>query len=315
MIQLSKKAWASKAIIFSVSMLLAGMSYGQTTDATNEEGTTKVKSLSKTPIKKVKKKQGSAIENNPTLANLNGGGSGWRLQGTLTHTPRLREDQEDTTDILLRADYNINKKHTIRVQQFFTKFYDKFSSEDEFKPFDTTVAHFYRLSWRPLGMGLQWRNQISLPISNESNRDDLFTVYRTSMIMSKAFLGGKLLAFGVPYGRYFFYEYKTSQSGRLLPRAQGGLSLGALYFATPKLSFYGGGDYRYDTVYTVDGDSQIPQGTYRFDLDMSYQWTTHLTTSLSYAQGRASFIQDGRYELALFDDQASRVTFGLTYIY
>lgn len=269
----------------------------------------------KTQTTKKKSKKLTAQEANPTLANLTGGGSGWRLQGTMTHTPRLRNDQEDTTSFLFRADYNINKKHTIRFQQFFTKFYGKYSSENEFKPFDTTVAHFYRLGWKPFGTRLQWRNQLSLPVSNESSRDNLYTVYRTSVIASKSFLGGKLLAFAVPYARYFFYEYKTSASGRLLPRFQAGQSLGALYFATPKLSFYGGGDYRLDTVYTVDGDNQIPRGTYRFDLDMSYQLTGNLTSSLSYSQGRASYIQDGRYELVLFDDQESRINLGLTYIY
>ena len=265
--------------------------------------------------KTLSKKKGSAQENNPTLANLAGGGSGWRLQGTLSHIPRLRRDQEDLTNLLFRADYRINKKHSIRFQQFFTKFYSKYTAENELKPFDASVGHFYRLSWRPYGVGLQLRHRVSLPISNESHRDHLYTTYGASVVGSKAFLGGKVLAFGVPYARYFFYEFKTSQSGRLLPRFQAGLSLGALYFATSKLSFYGGGDYRNDTVYTVDGDPQIPRGGYRFDLDMSYQWTYHLTTSLSYSQGQASFFQNGRYELVLFDDQASRISLGMTYIY
>ncbi len=270
----------------------------------------------KAPNKKLAKKADNTA--NPTLANLTGASSGWRLQGTVTHSPRLRKDQEDTTDILLRADYNINKRHTIRAQQFFTKFYGKYESEYEFKPFDTTLAHFYRLPWRPGGVGLQWRNQFSLPISNESARDDLLTTFQTSVVGSKALLGGKLLVFGIPYSRYFFYEYRTSVSGRLLPRWQNGLSLGGLYFITPKLSFYAGGDYRIDTVYNSQFDNspnQVPQGTYRFDLDVSYQFNNNLTGSLSYAQGRASYIQNGRYELVLFDDQASRVNFGLTYIY
>ncbi len=296
-------------------VILAMVGFGLSASAQSQDdggGQTKLK----TKAEKSKKKSSKAA--NPTLANLQGGSSGWRLQGAVTHQPKLRRDQEDTTDILLRADYNINKKHTIRVQQYFTKFYGKYSSEYEFKPFDTSVAHFYRLPWKPGGIGLQWRNQVSLPISNESARDDLITPFQTSIVGSKGLLGGKLLVFGIPYSRYFFYEYKTSVSGRLLPRWQNGLSLGGLYFITPKLSFYAGGDYRIDTVYNSQYDQnakQIPRGTYRFDLDLTYQLNNSLSGSLSYAQGRASYIQQGRYELALFDDQASRVNFGLTYIY
>jgi hypothetical protein len=279
------------------------------------ESTSEIKAKADNRTDKLAKKADESA--NPTLANLAGAASGFRLQATVTHQPKLRNDQEDTTDILLRGDYNLNKRHTLRVQQFFTKFYGKYESEYEFKPFDTTFAHFYRMPWRPGGVGLQWRNQVSLPISNESVRDDLITTFQTSVVGSKAFLGGKLLAFGIPYSRYFFYQYKTGEE-RLLPRWQNGLSLGALYFFTPKLAFYAGGDYRIDTVYNSPFDqtpNQVPQGTYRFDLDLSYQFTNNLTASVSYAQGRASYIQNGRYELVLFDDQASRVNFGMTYIY
>lgn len=301
------------AILILAVVGLGGSAFAQT--QTNEEGQTKVKASAEETKKKEAKNAKAA---NPTLANLQGTGSGWRLQGSITHQPKLRRDQEDTTDILVRADYNISTNHTLRFQQFFTKFYGKYSSEYEFKPFDTSVAHFYRLPWKPGGVNLQWRNQVSIPISNESVRDDLITPFQTSVVASKGLMGGKLLFFGIPYSRYFFYEYKTSVSGTLLPRWQNGLSLGGLYFFTPKLSLYAGGDYRVDTVYNSQYDQnpkQIPRGTYRFDAELAYQVSNSLAGSLSFNQGRASYIQNGRYELVLFDDQASRVNFGLTYIY
>ena len=223
---------ARMAFMFMI-VCLSATGFAQDSSAT-DESKTKVK----TSASKATKKQKEANASNPTLANLQGGGSGWRLQASVTHVPKLRVDQEDTTDILMRADYNINKKHTVRIQQFFSKFYGKYESEYEFKPFDTSLAHFYRMDWRPFGMRLQWRNQVSLPISNESARDNLITTFRTSAIASKGWLGGKLLSFAVPYARYFVYDFKTSVSGRLLPRYQLGMTLGALYFFTSKISLY-----------------------------------------------------------------------------
>ncbi len=313
MFKYSKKAMTLLFVMLTVAAWSLQVAAQEAASA-NEDGQTKVKAKAKNPLVT---KKGAPKNNNPTLNNLTGGASGWRLQGSMTHNPKLRKDQEDTTDILLRADYAINKKHTIRVQQFFSKFYGKYESEYEFKPFDTSVAHFYRLGYKPFGMNLQWRNQVSLPISNESNRDDLFTVFQTSVVASKALFGGKALAFAVPYARYFAYEYKTSESGRLLPWYQAGASLGALYFFTSKLAFYGGMDYRFDTVRNSQFDqtpSQVPRGNYRFDLDLSYQATQHWTGSVSYSQGD-SYIQNGRYEVVVFDDQESRIGLGVTYIY
>lgn len=315
MFKMSQITKARKAIILVViSILFSVNSMAQTTSVQNADEESKVK----TSLNQKAQEKKELKNSNPTLANLAGGVSGWRFMGSLSHTPKLRRDQEDTSDILLRADYSINNKHSLRFQQFFTKFYGKYQSEYEFKPFDTSLAHFYRMDWKPYGIGLQWRNQVTLPISNESARDDLYTNFQTSFVGTKALMGGKLIVFGIPYARYFFYEYKTSVSGRLLPRFQAGASLAGLYFFNPKLSLYAGGDYRVDTVYNSQFDQnarQIPLGTYRFDLSMSYQWNANISTSLDYFQGRASYIQSGRYELVLFDDQASRIGASLTYVY
>lgn len=272
----------------------------------------------KTKIEKKKSKTEQAKSNNPTLNSLNGGGSGWRLQGSVTHLPTDRKDQEDTTDILLRADYTINKKHRVRVQQYFNKVYGKYESENEFDPTDTQLVHFYRIGYKPAGIGLQWANSFALPISNPSNRDDLLTRWSSSLIASKGFFKNKLITFFVPYFRYHMYEYKTSVSGRPLPLTTFGASLAGLYFITPKLSFYGGLNYNMENTsesqFEPDPTYQYDEGIYRFDFDLSYQITNSLTTSLSYGQG-GNYIQQGRYEFVLYDDQVSRVALGMTYIY
>ena len=290
------------------------VSFGFTTYAQQTDSSNKVKA--KATKKKAKKED--AKSSNPTLNNLNGGGSGWRFQGSVTHLPTERKDQEDTTDILLRADYTINKKHRVRVQQYFNKVYGKYESENEFNPTDTQLVHFYRFGSRPLGMGLQWRNSLAIPISNPSNRDDLLTRWSTSLIASKAFFQNKLIAFFVPYFRYHIYEYNTSVSGRPLPLTTVGASVGGLYFITPKLSFYGGLNYNMENTnesqFEPDPTFQYDEGLYRFDLDLSYQVTGRLTGSLTYGQG-GNYVQEGRYEFVLYDEQVSRVGLGVTYIY
>lgn len=313
MMEKLSKQWSTQAFWVLVAMLWSINVFAQSQQ--NSTSQSKVK----TSTQGQKKQDEESLNNsNPTLASLKGGGSGWRLQTYVTHTPRLRNDQKDFTDILLRADYNINNKHSLRFQQYFTKYYSKYSSDYEFQPFDTSVAHFYRMDWKPLGIGLQWRNHVTLPISNASQRDNLYTNYQTSIIASKAFFGGKFIAFAIPYFRYFFYEYKTSVSGRLLPWHQEGLSLGGLYFFTDKLSFYGGTDYRVSSVYNSQYDptpGQIPSGTYYFDMSLSYQVNSHFSGSLNYSQGSTSYIQNGRYELVLFDSHVSRVAAGINYVY
>ena len=303
-----------QVVAFFVVWLFATPSFTQETTESASSNQSKVS----VEESKGKKKTTTAQENNPTLNSLNGGGSGWRFQGTLTHLPTERRDQETTTDVLLRADYTINKKHRVRIQQYFNKVYTKYESEYDFQPADTQLVHFYRLDYKPAGIGLQWRNSISLPISNASSRDDLITRIQTSIIAAKPLLGGKLISFFVPYLRYHAYEFALSRSGTPLPLTTVGASLGGLYFLTPKLSFYGGLNYNVENTresqFEPDPTYQFNRGIYRFDLDLSYMVTNHVTASLSYNQG-AALVQDGRYELMFYDDQVSRVGLGLTYIY
>lgn len=301
------KVLISGGIILS---LLAQAEAQQRTEPADTDTTVKAKAM--------EKDLGTVASNNPTLNSLTGGGSGWTLQGSLTHIPKARKDQEDTTDILLRADYSINKKHQVRLQQFFTKFYGKYRSEYEFKPTDTTLAHFFRPDWKPLGINLQWRNQFSLPVSNESNRDNLITRLQTQVVATKGFFGNRLMTFAVPYARYHVYEYKTSVSGTPLPMFTLGASVACLYFITPKLSFYAGLNYNFENTtesqFEPDPQYRFDEGIYRFDLDLSYQALNSLTTSVSYFQG-ANYLTDGRYELVFYDNQESRLSVGLTYIY
>ena len=63
-----------------------------------------------------------------------------------------------------------------------------------------------------------------------------------------------------------------------------------------------------------DSPTQINSGTYRFDVSMAYQFTPEWSTSLSYFQG-ANYTRDGRYELVFFDDQVSRVSLDVSFIY
>ena len=305
-----------RSLVLVFSFLVLGFAaQAQEEDKDKKSGETKLNASEKSSTEKLV--EDPKKSSNPTLANLTGGASGWRFQGALTHVPKLRNDQEDTTDVLGRVDYTINSKHRVRVQQFFTKFYGKYHSEYEFKPTDTTLSHFYKPTLKPMGTNLLWQTSVALPISHESARDDLVTRFSGSLIASKSFFQNKLIAFAVPYARYHWYEFKTSVSGRLMPRYTVGVNLGGLYFVTPELSFYGGVNYNRETVRNSQFDqspNQVIDGIYRFDLDVTYQVTKHLSGSLSYFQG-ANYMQQGRYEMVFYDDQASRVALGLNYIY
>lgn len=272
-------------------------------------------SVSKTSVKE--KKPENPRVTSAALASFTGKASGWRLQGILTHIPRLRKDQEDTSEIFLRADYTINKKNRVRVEQFFTKFYGKYNSEYQFKPADTALAHYYTPAYKPFGLNLMWRTGVALPISNESHRDDLVTRFSESLIASKGFFGGRLMVFLIPYGRYHLYEYKTSVSGRRLPQYSVGTNLFVTFFVTEKLYLSGSADYNFEATHNSQFDpnpGQLNNGRYRFDADLGYQVTDRFSTTVSYFQG-ANYMQDGRYEVSFFDNEVSRVALNLTYIY
>ncbi|MCB0378793.1 MAG: hypothetical protein KDD33_09895 [Bdellovibrionales bacterium] len=304
--EIIKKILVAGLVLFSLS----GYAFAQT--SVNDKAQTKTKMRAKKP-----KNIDESKSSNPTLNSITGGGSGWRLQGALTHVPKTRNDNEDTTDILARADYTFNNKHRVRLQQVWTKFYGKYSSEYEFKAYDTQIGHYYTMGSKPWGVNLLWKNHANVPISNESNRDDLITRFQSTLIGTKAFLKGKLIAFGTPYARYSWYEFKNSKSGRPLPLFDLGASLAGLYFITPQLSFYAGLTYEYQTVSNSQYDtspSQPNRGIYQWDLSLTYQFTNALSSSLGYFQG-ASYIQDGRYEFAFYDNEVSRYSLGLTYIY
>lgn len=291
---------------------------GQAKETTTLKRDKKTVSTPLSSSAKVKNSSVASGSNNAVLTNLVGGGSGFRFIGAFNHTPKLRNDQEDTSDILLRADYTVNKKHRFRVQQFYTKFYGKYHSENEFRATDTNFSHFYTPNFKPFGTRLMWRTAAVLPISHASKRDDLVTRVTGSLIGSKSFLNRKLLVFLVPYARYHWFQYKTSVSGRRLPWYTLGSSVTGIYFFTPKLSASLSANYNFEarrsSQFEISPDETLDNGTYRFDADVSYQFTPQVSASLSYFQG-ARYMEAGRYEMVFFDDENSRVGLGLTYIY
>jgi hypothetical protein len=284
---------------------------------TNKETKLSTKTSSTTVISKLENAKTAGGTSNAALSSIVGGASGWRFQGSFTHIPKIRKDQEDTSEILTRADYTFNSRHRVRLEQFFTKYYTVYNNENELKPGDTGLSHYYTIPYNPYGLNMLWRSSLTLPISNNSVRDDLITKMSGSLIATKGFFNNKLLTFFVPYASYYWYEYALSKSGRNLPWYTLGASVSALYFITPSLSLYSGFGYTTDTLRQSQFDqapSQIVNGNYQFDLSLSYQFNNQLSSSLSYFQGN-NYIQNGRYEVVLFDNQNSRYSFGLTYIY
>lgn|GEM_PF-2151904 len=278
----------------------------------NEKGA-KSSSLASSP-----NSESSASESgNSVLAGVSAGKKKWRFQGFATHLPELRNDQRTTTNLLLRAEYNINKKHRIRLQQPLTKRFEKMDFQNEFAVADTTLAHFYRFEKKPFGTSFQWRSDVRVPISNNSIRDNLITRFTGSLIGIKPFAKGKLLGIAVPFARYNWWEYKSSITGRRLPWYTIGLNASLIYMITNKLSLTGTAGYNFTGQLNNPFDQdpkQLNNGTYRFDLDITYQITKNWSASAGYTQG-ANYIQDGRYELVLFDSEVSRFYLGAAFLF
>lgn len=242
----------------------------------------------------------------------------FRFMGDASYTPQIRKDQVGGADFLLRGEYFFSGNQRIRVDQRFTRLDQKLYSAYEFKPWDTSISHFINLPWKLAGGNLQWRSALTLPISHESNRDDVITRLTGSLMYSKMLLDNKITLLALPFARYHVMEFKTLPSGRGSPWYTLGVSLSAIYSLTPRWFLSGGYSYSFEGRRSSQYDTtptQLLNGDYSFDLGLSWQFMESLSANLGYSQGLASLMQQGRYEMVFFDDQASRYNFGITYIF
>lgn len=239
----------------------------------------------------------------------------WRAIVDVQHVPALREDQEAYTDVVAIGDYFLNKKHRVRVLQSGSKLYQKFDSEYEFQTADTQLYHYYAFEDKPLGLGYIWRNQFSLPVSDISGRDDLVTRLTSMMFINKVLNGGSLFLSLRPFGRYNWYKYRTSAGGRRLPLYTFGATALASYSVNDKVAITGVAYYSIEGTNSSQFDPDFVQkenGIYSFTVSSSYQLTKEISAYASYSSGAANYINQGRYEVYLYDQDNSRYGLGLT---
>lgn len=245
----------------------------------------------------------------------------FRFTGSASYTPQIRNDQVGSGDFLLRGEYFFAKNQRIRLDQYYTHYEQKLNSAYEFKPSDTTIGHFINLPWKLWDGSLQWRTNVTLPISNESARDGIITRVTGSLMYSKMFLDNKFTFLLVPYARYHVTQYKTSPSGNGLPWYTLGASVWGIYNITPAWSLSGIYNYNFEAVqksqFATTGEIQpdlFPNGSYSFDVGISWQFSDNFSANLGYSQG-ASYMQQGRYELVFYDNRNSRYNFGLSCVF
>ena len=242
----------------------------------------------------------------------------WRAIIDAQHVPTSREDQEAYTSMTAIGDYFLNKKHRLRIMQSGFKTYSKYESENEFQPSNTRLYHYYNFENKLLGASWMWRNDFSLPVSDIAVRDDEITQLTSTMFISKMFLANRLFASIRPFARYHWNKYRTSPGGRLLPLYTFGSSAILSYSLTSKFSVLGSAFYnivgrnssQYDPNFV-----QREEGIYSFSLALNYQANKVFGFYASYLTGAAQYINEGRYEVYLYDPNNSRFGVGVTAIF
>lgn len=233
------------------------------------------------------------------------------------HVPISRRDQASFTDITAIGDYFLTKKHRVRVMQAWSKLYSKYDSEYEFQASNTRFYHYYAFEDKPMGASFLWRNDIALPVSNRAVEDDLVTEFTSMMFISKMFLNNRLYSRLTPMARYHWHKYRTA-GARLLPLYTFGASLLLSYSLTDKFSVMGSAFYSIQGTNSSQYDPnfvQRQQGIYAFSATLNYQHNRTFGFYGSYLTGAAPYINEGRYEVYLYDPNNARFGIGVNAIF
>lgn len=243
----------------------------------------------------------------------------WRLNFSGSHMPKLRDDQEDLSFISGIGDYFLNDRHRFRISQTVTKLYSKYSSEYEFQPLNTRLFHYYNIKQKWNDLSFIWRSDLALPISDLADRTDLVTSFTGMLFINGLnFFDKRLILSFRPFGRYNWHEFKTTAGGDTLPRATLGAVAIAVVPATERLSVIASGAYTVDYMENSQFDPnniQREQGLYSVSLTVDYGFLENYSAFLSYSNGPANYIVNGRYEVAFYDPLSSRFSLGLAAIF
>lgn len=181
---------------------------------------------------------------------------------------------------------------------------------------DTYIYHLMTLSPDLFGFRLQWRSGFTLPTSYESIFGGIYSVPSGALIVSRDLIENKLKLSYQPYTRYYFKSKLTSSNGEPLPKVDLGNKMVATYFILPDLSFSLGASAETEWVEEVVRKSKPNEpnhyGKYGYEVSSAYQITKVLGLELGYGE-TDSFIDDGKYEVNVYDPEQARMYFGVNF--
>lgn len=247
----------------------------------------------------------------------------WHVLFDANHNPAVRADQFTSTDLTFFFDYQANPSHLFRVLQAPTKIYEigLDQGENEWLPSETILSHFWNTG-KTLGLfRLRLQSSLGLPTSIEAQDNDKI-VMLTETLQLNAVFGGKFVFSLRPFVRYNWYEFKTRESGGLLPTFIYGLNLVTSYSVTDKLSLNGTFGYnqvnelasQFDPNTNFGTFAENAEGRYFISLALNYSFTDEFGIYGGYSQGD-SYIRDGRFEVYAYDPLVARYNIGATFYF
>ena len=201
----------------------------------------------------------------------------------------------------------LNAKNTFQIVQTVDKLYYVDPQISQVQLEDTRIYHYYTFTDNFYGSKISLRSGISLPTSTVSQDQGLGLGLSVRPSISKDFLHGTLHLAYSPVFRYNFNTYTTSPDGYPLAQMSVSNSLFVGYDLPYKfnvsLMAAGGVDFRQQSLYqTIPNDTS---GSYSFSAYLSYQLTKNISPRVGVDQS-AGYIQDGRYEVDVYDPQNTR---------
>ncbi len=244
----------------------------------------------------------------------------WHILLDVSHNPAGRADQFTTTDYTLFFDYQLNAQHSFRVLQAPTQIYELGlnQGENQYLASDTILSHFWNTGWKTGIFKYRLVSSLALPTSIEAQDNDKLATF-TETVQINALVGGKFVFSLRPFVRYNWYEFKTTQSGFLLPAFVYGLNLVTSYSLTDALSLNASLGYsmvnelasQYDDSTNFGVFEENAEGRYFVSLTANYSVTDKFGVYAGYSQGD-TYIRDGRFEVYAYDPQISRYNIGAT---
>lgn len=244
----------------------------------------------------------------------------WHILLDVSHNPAAREDQFTSTDFTFFFDYQLNAQHIFRLLQAPTKIYETgmVQGENEYMASDTILSHFWNTGLKTGIFKYRLVSSIALPTSIEAQDNDKMATF-TETVQINTLLFGKFVFSLRPFVRYNWYEFKTTQSGFLLPTFIYGVNLVTSYSLTDKLSINGTFGYsqinelasQYDKTTNFGVFEENAEGRYFVSLTANYSMTDKFGMYAGYSQGDA-YMRDGRFEVYAYDPRISRYNIGAT---